>query len=283
MKKLALALVCFASVAFFASCQPENPEPTIAVMSGENYVTGTVDNPTIINLDDANYVNLKYGFHVESNAQTKKELASLKLSVEEIYSEEEGTFTYDTTIDLTGKTSFDFSDFIFDQEERNIIAEATIKAVVTDVNNQTNTATIAMKLDQTAVELIEEDITWVKTGHNVQDLSAYGLVWKTTNYKTPFTHIIPAEGSTLYLVENGDEDFANIVTDLDLANYYANLTETARPIEDYDKVDCNESASYHDLLIVRDAEDNLHAININRAVITTPSEGTRITITGKAK
>lgn len=283
MKKLALALVCFASVAFLASCDPEvqDPQPTIAVMSGENFVTGTVDNPTIINLDDANYVNLKYGFHVESNAQTKKELASLKLAFEEIY--EDGTIVGDTTIDLTGLTSYDFSDFLFPQNERVIIGEATIKAIILDVNNQSSTATIAMKSDKTATDLAVEDITWIKTGHNVQDLSAYGLVWKTTNYKTPFTHIIPAEGSTLYLVENGDEDFANIVTDLDLANYYANLTETARPIEDYDKVDCNASASYHDLLIVRDAEDNLHAININHAAITTPTEGTRITITGKAK
>ena len=283
MKKLALALVCFASVAFFASCQPENPEPTIAVMSGENYVTGTVENPTIIDINDPDAINLKYGFHVESNAQTKKELASLKLSVEEIYSEEEGTFTYDTTIDLTGKTSFDFSDFLFDQEERNIIAEATIKAVVTDVNNQTNTATIAMKLDQTAVELVEEDITWVKTGHEVQDLSDYGLIWKPLNFKSPFTHIVPAEGCTLFLVENGDEDYANIVTDVDLASYYTNLTETSSPIEDYNKIDCNNSANYHDLLIVMDANDELHAININRAEITTPSAGTRITITGKAK
>ena len=281
MKKLALALVCFASVAFFASCQPENPEPTIAVMSGENYVTGTVENPTIIDLNDPDAINLKYGFHVESNAQTKKELASLKLSFEEIYSD--GTYTFDTTIDLTGMTSYDFSDFLFDQEERNIIAEATIKAVVTDVNNQTNTATIAMKLDQTAVELVEEDITWVKTGHEVQDLSDYGLIWKPLNFKSPFTHIVPAEGCTLFLVENGDEDYANIVTDVDLASYYTNLTEISSPIEDYNKIDCNNSANYHDLLIVMDANDELHAININRAEITTPSAGTRITITGKAK
>jgi hypothetical protein len=281
MKKLALALVCFASVAFFASCQPENPEPTIAVMSGENYVTGTVENPTIIDINDPDAINLKYGFHVESNTQTKKELASLKLSFEEIYSD--GTYTFDTTIDLTGMTSYDFSDFLFDQEERNIIAEATIKAVVTDVNNQTNTATIAMKLDQTAVELVEEDITWVKTGHEVQDLSDYGLIWKPLNFKSPFTHIVPAEGCTLFLVENGDEDYANIVTDVDLASYYTNLTETSRPIEDYNKIDCNNSANYHDLLIVMDANDELHAININRAEITTPSAGTRITITGKAK
>ena len=281
MKKLALALVCFASVAFFASCQPENPEPTIAVMSGENYITGTVENPTIIDNNDPNAINLMYGFHVESNAQTKKELASLKLSYETIDSD--GTTTFDTIIDLTGKTSFDFSDFIFDQEERDIVAEATIKAIVTDVNNQTNTATIAMKLDQTAVELVEEDITWVKTGHEVQDLSDYGLIWKPLNFKSPFTHIVPAEGCTLFLVENGDEDYANIVTDVDLASYYTNLTEISSPIEDYNKIDCNNSANYHDLLIVMDANDELHAININRAEITTPSAGTRITITGKAK
>ena len=40
MKKLALALVCLVSVAFFASCDPtvEHPEPTIALLTGEGYI-----------------------------------------------------------------------------------------------------------------------------------------------------------------------------------------------------------------------------------------------------
>jgi len=131
--------------------------------------------------------------------------------------------------------------------------------------------------------LTEEAITWVKTGHTVQDLSAYGLVWKETNYKSPFTHILPAEGSTLYLVENGDQDYANIRTDIDLSNYYSQLAETGRPIDDYKNVDCNVSKDYHDLLIVKEANGKLHAINITHAAITTPAAGTRITITGNAK
>ena len=65
MKKLALALVCLVSVAFFASCDPttDQPEPSIAILSGLEYVNGTVDNPQIIPMDDN--VDWKFGFHVE--------------------------------------------------------------------------------------------------------------------------------------------------------------------------------------------------------------------------
>ena len=73
MKKLALALVCFVSVAFFASCTEPvaNPEPSIAVMTGDNYI---YDGQTI----DL-YQEYNLGFRVASNSQTLKELASFSL------------------------------------------------------------------------------------------------------------------------------------------------------------------------------------------------------------
>ena len=68
MKKLALALVCFASVAFFASCQQEitNPEPTISVITDE----GFVKNGDVIDVEQT----IVYGFQMASNSQPKKEL-----------------------------------------------------------------------------------------------------------------------------------------------------------------------------------------------------------------
>ena len=74
MKKLALALVCFASVAFFASCQQEitNPEPTISVITDE----GFVDNDDVVNLEQP----IVYGFQMASNSQTKKELKQLSIA-----------------------------------------------------------------------------------------------------------------------------------------------------------------------------------------------------------
>ena len=278
MKKLALALVCFASVAFMASCVKtiEHPEPSIAVMTGEDYV---YDGQTV----DLN-VNYKVGFHAASNSQTQKELASFNLAAS-LY-ELDGTLieSRDSTYVISG-TEYDHQEglnFNF-TNTRDLVGKVSITGTVTDVDGKRNAVTINLNINQPAITLEIEPINWVKTGHNVQDLSAYGLVWKETNYKSPFTHIIPAEGSTLYLIENGDEVFNSIVTDIDLNNKFAELAETGRPIDDYKNVDCNASADYHDLLIVKEANGKLHAINITRADITTPSAGTRITITGKAK
>ena len=275
MKKLALALVCFASVAFMASCVKtvEHPEPSIAIMTGENYVS---DGQTI----DLN-TDYLFGFRVASNSETQKELSSFNL-VKELYNMDGELQQSDETTATIRGTEFVYEDTL-NIYVRDLVGKVTITAKVTDVDGKINSQVINLNINQPAVDLTIEDINWVKTGHNVQDLSAYGLVWKETNYKSPFTHILPAEGSTLYLVENGDQDFANIVTDVDLNNYFIQLKETGRPIDDYKNVDCNASANYHDLLIVKEANGNLHAINITRADITTPAAGTRITITGKAK
>ena len=278
MKKLALALVCFASVAFMASCVKtvEHPEPSIAVMTGDNYV---YDGQTV----DLN-VNYKVGFHAASNSQTQKELATFNLAAS-LY-ELDGALieSRDSTYVISG-TEYDHQEglnFNF-TNTRVLVGKVSITGTITDVDGKRNAVTINLDINQPAITLEIEPINWVKTGHNVQDLSAYGLVWKETNYKSPFTHIIPAEGSTLYLIENGDEVFNSIVTDIDLNNKFAELAETGTPIDDYKNIDCNASANYHDLLIVKEANGKLHAININRADITTPSAGTRITITGKAK
>jgi hypothetical protein len=279
MKKLALALVCFASVAFMASCVKtiEHPEPSIAVMTGEDYV---YDGQTV----DLN-VNYKVGFHAASNSQTQKELASFNLAAS-LY-ELDGTLieSRDSTYVISG-TEYDHQEglnFNF-TNTRDLVGKVSITGTVTDVDGKRNAVTINLNINQPAITLEIEPINWVKTGHNEQDLSAYGLVWEKNNYKSPFTHIVPAEGSTLYLIENGDEVFNSIVTDIDLNNKFAELAETGRPIDDYKNVDCNASKDYHDLLIVKEANGKLHAINITHATITTPSGlGTRITITGQAK
>ena len=275
MKKLALALVCFASVAFMASCVKtvEHPEPSLAVMTGENYLYDgqTIDLGT-------EYI---LGFRAASNSETMKELATFNLNGTLYDLNNTLIQSVDTTYTISG------SEYVYQEpwnfNARELVGKVIFTATVADVDGKTNSTTINLSLNQPAVELAVEDINWVKIAHNAQDLSAYGLFWKETNYKSPFTHILPAEGSTLYLVENGDQDFANIVTDVDLNNYFIQLKETGRPIDDYKNVDCNASHDYHDLLIVKEANGKLHAINITRADITTPAAGTRITITGKAK
>jgi hypothetical protein len=275
MKKLALALVCLASVAFFASCNPEvtNPEPSIAVLAGENYVTGTVDNPTIIDVTDENAINLKYGFHVESNAQTKKELASLKITA--TATDETGTETYDTIIDLTGKTSYDFSEYLFRADERDIYLDVTFTALVTDADNKTNTATIAFKLDLPMQPLEETDFTWFRHGSNDgEGLEEFGLEW-TNNGKEVFAIIKPVTGATLY--QFTPDVWDEVLFDVEKAAIF----ENAFSITDFRGVSAWSSKDY-DYVIGTEYMGEYHLIHITHGTVV-GSGPTDITITGQAK
>ena len=253
----------------FNSIYVEDDSPSISILQDEGYV----QNGDVINLN----TEINFGFDIVPNPITNKGLATLVVKIDDDESLTE-------TIDLTGLFEYTYTGSItYTHTRAEIVGTSVITAMVTDAAGQIATATIRLSITQPAVDLVVEDINWVKTGHNAQDLSAYGLFWQETNYKSPFTHILPAEGSTLYLVENGDEVFNSIVTDIDLNNKFAELAETGRPIDDYKNIDCSASANYHDLLIVKEANGKLHAINITHAAITTPAAGTRITITGNAK
>ena len=288
MKKLALALVCMFSVAFFASCTKtiEHPEPSIAVMTGENFVTGTVDNPTIIDFDDENAENYKYGFHVESNAETKKDLSSLIVTWEWI-DEDGGIDSYCDTIDLTGQKSYDYSDYVFEQDRDTLtIIDMTVKAVVIDVDNQRNTATLAYKVQMVEDALIGRTIEWVRKadqlqGNTEQEMAAMGLKW-TRNYKDEyFATIEPLNENVIMYLCDGD-DFDDIVYWSDKYAYFNDLAETAEPVENYRNITTNNDSSYNDMLAVVYG-DNLFLVHITYADIETGSYGTQITITGEAK
>ena len=272
MKKLALALVCLVSVAFFASCQKEveNPEPSISIMTGEDYVYGTVDNPQIISLDDE--TNWKFGFHVEANAETKKELASLSVKYEYVL---EGV-TYDTTcvFDLTGNTSYDFTDYVF--EQRNIVLEATITATVTDADNKTNIAAIAYKIDMPAQPLEEKDFSWFRHGGNPgQGLEEFGLEW-TNNAKEIYCVIKPVAGAMLYSFTA--ETWNEVSTDIEKAAVFSE----ALAISDFRGVSAWTPKDY-DYVIGTLYNGEYHLIHITRGDIETSAAGTDITISGQYK
>ena len=292
MKKLALALVCMFSVAFFASCTKtvEHPEPSIAVKTGELFITGSVDQPTVIDLDDENAISYKYGFHVESNTETKKELKSLVITTDVTYFEEDGQEQeiYYDTIDLTGKTSYDFEDYLFEQERNEILVmEGTIKAVVTDVDNQTNIATVAFrcKVEDTPEPLIGRTIEWIRKGANLQgntesEMAAMGLKW-TISYKDVFATIEPLNEDVVMYLCNGD-DFDDIEFVSQKYEYFANLAENEEPIEKYRNIKTEYGAEYNDMLAVVYGEE-YYLILIEDAEIETGSYGTQITINGAAK
>ena len=270
MKKLALALMCLVSVAFFASCTPEG-DPTIQVLNEEGYV----QDGAVVNIN----TEFDFGFVMASSAETGKELASLIIKIDD---EDPDTLTLTgTEYTYRGTLKYEFT-------KDEIVGESIITAIVTDAAGKTATASITLSINNPAQELEATPIEWVKLGHTVQDLSAYGLLWKTTNYKEPFTHIFPAEGCMLFACAGYGDDFATIKTDLDLANYFNNLAEMTLYPEsinttEYNKVDCNpQDKDYNDLLITKDANGNLHAILIEHANVVYTT-ATQITITGQAK
>lgn len=289
MKKLALALLCLVSVAFFASCEKtvEHPEPMIAVLSGEGYINGTVDEPTVIDAYDEDAIDLKYGFHVEYNSETKKELSTLKITWEYTYYDEgEEVYTYDTIIDLTGETSYDYSDYLFEQDRAIItLMDGKITAVVTDADNQSSTAAIAFTLEMEETPLLSNTIEWIRKGQNVlsaDEMAEYGLEWDRT-FKAPFATIKPMDGATMYVCDG--DDFDDIVYWSDKNAYFTKLVaEGATPAENYRTIDANESGDYNDMLaVIYGDETNLILIDRAEVVYLGSSEGTQITIKGAAK
>ena len=262
MKKLAMALLCLVSVAFFASCSKEG-QPSISVLNEPGYVQ---DGETVTLNEDINF-----GFVMTSSPDSDKELSKLVVKIDgEQWAE----------INLTGLKEYTYRQTIAYDAKEIIIGESEITATVTDKAGEEATASIKLYFKEPAMPLVETAFEWVKIGHNVADLSEYGLEWKETNWKDPFTHIVPATNCTLFVLEGST--YAEIETDIDLVTLFSTLYEGTHPDEEY-KVDVNASATYDDLLITKDADGYLHAIYIDSAKIESVTAGTKVTITGKAK
>jgi hypothetical protein len=262
-------------------------KPSIAVIVADNFITGTIENPTIIDYNDENAINLKYGFHVESNAESMKELSSLKLTWDyTFYENGEETYTYDTaSIDLSGMTSYDFSNYLFEQREIITLMDGTITAVVTDVDNQTDTAVIAftIQIEEVPLHLMSSTIEWVRRGSialNEEEMASYGLKW-TGSYKEVFATIEPLNEDVILYLCNGD-DFENINFVNEKYAYFSNLAETAEPILKYRNISSQNSYDYNDMLAVIYG-DELNLILIKRADIEVGTYGTQVTISGEAK
>ena len=289
MKKLALALVCMFSVAFFASCTKtiENPEPSITPKTGDYFITGTSNNPTVIDANDVNYVNYQYGFHVEANSETKKELKNLVIILDvNYYVDGEENEVYYDTIDLTGKTSDDYIEYLFEPERAiYTLMDGSIKAVVTDVDGQSSSETVYFTVEMEESPLFSYTVEWTRKGANLQgtteeEMAALGLKW-SGSYKEVFATIEPLNDDvTLYLC-NGN-DFEGIEFWSDKYTYFSNLIETAEPILKYRNITTNNDSSYNDMLAVING-DELNLIHITYADIETGSYGTQITITAAVK
>ena len=274
MKKLALALVCLVSVAFFASCQKpvENPEPSIAVIAQDGYVA---DGDTV-NLDE----NIIFGFNVASNVETNKELQSLVVKVDD---------TEWANIALTGN-SYSYTDtVVYSVNAKDIIGQSVISAIVTDVDGKTATATITLNINQNVEPLICTPINWVRKGANIIEgetqLANLGLEW-AGSYKEVFATFKPASGYILYKF---DADWNDINTVDDVAELFNPELGVAEIIPSFREITTNNSSDYDAIIgtvkIGESAEESeIHLMHITHcAVENLASEGTKLTITGEAK
>ena len=276
MKKLALALVCLVSVAFFASCNKpvENPEPTIAVMTGDNYI---YDGQTI----DL-YQEYNLGFRAASNSQTLKELASFSL-VTKLY---EGTaedvrpeVIGDTTITISG-SEFVYEEIVsYELAKSEIIGKIEYTATVFDKDNNMSTKTVTVNLNLPEEPLTVVDFEWYRLGNEQTGLAEYGLVWDQ-NAKSPFAQIKPKDGVILYKFDSNV--WNEVVYGTQKA---AKFADGATTIAMYNNVDVNlANGTYDDVIGTRMPDGTLHLIHVtSHRVGAQQSAGRPIYINGQAK
>ena len=276
MKKLALALVCLVSVAFFASCNPIS-EPTIAVITGENYVYdgASIDLGT----------NYQLGFRAASNSQTMKELAKFNL-VTKIYDMEDNEYySEDTTFVISG------TEYVYEETigfTRDLVGKVIFTATVTDVDGQFKTAVINLNVNQAAVPVEEKDVNWQRKGSNLlneteTEMAAYGLKWVARD--AFHANIQPLnENCKLYVVENNAADFNAVTTDVEKANFF-NRFENVDAVTEYRNINVavNGDKDYNDILAVIDAQGNKHLVLIAKANVQSGTFGVWTTIFGKTK
>lgn len=264
MKKLALALVCLVSVAFFASCDPkvENPEPSISILASEGYLY----DGAVINLDE----EYAFGFMVASNPETQKELASIAVTVDDEPYE---------TVQING-TSYTYQSVISFVSDREIIGEAVIKAVVTDVAGETNSAQFTVSINEEE-KLTEYAFEWYRLGNTQTGLEDFGLYWEQ-NAKATHAQIKPMDGVQMFIFDASVWD--ETITVADEANLFNKALETMHTEPVYNNVSTSASGTYNDVIGTIQPNGITWLINVKKCEIGEfQSAGYPITISGVCK
>lgn len=268
MKKLALALMCMVSVAFFASCTQPKGQPTIAVLSEEGYVK----DGDVVNLGDT----VNYGFVMAVSPESNSLLKTLIVKIDDEAPD---------TITIQGTEHTWRGSIVYNLNTRDeIVGESLITATVTDAAGETATTSIKLSLNQPAVALETKDFSWVRQGSSdATGLAEYGLEW-TGNGKEVFAIIKPVAGAEMYLIL--PEDWAAVKTDVDKAAFFSDGVYSV--ISDFRGVSAWNSKDY-DYVIGTLYNGEYHMIHITHGEVQTitNSQGqtirTDITITGQSK
>lgn len=267
MKKLALALVCFASLAFFASCVKEG-QPTIQVINEAGYAQ---DGATI-NTDE----EVLFGFVVASSPVTNKELSTLIVKIDD-----DPEFT--DTINLAGKTEYRYEGSIT-YSYREIIDHSIITAIVTDASGQSATASIKLNINEEP-QLLASTFDWSRRGltlESAEEMKKVGLDWPGNYRDEVFVTIKPLANCTMYIIEDGNE-FNNITTLAQKNNYFNNLIENGTAAAQYKEISAYHGGDYNTMLAVIDAQGDYHLVHFTRATTELISAGALIHLFGELK
>ena len=265
MKKLALALVCLASVAFFASCQ-QNGVPSIQVLNEEGYVK----DGDVIDLGD----EVNFGFVMSSAIESNSPLTSLIIKIDD---------NAPDTVALTG-TSYTYrGTLVYGLEKDEIVGNSTITATVYDATGQFATASITISLNQAAQSLVGRTFEWYRLGNTITGLDEYGLNWRGNYPRDTYAKLEPKDGVKLFIFNA--EDWANTTTDVEKASLFNKAMETMTPAENYFNVNVTQAnMTYDDVIGTVLADGTCHLIHVTKSrAETVTSQGTAVTITGEAK
>lgn len=268
MKKLALALMCLVSVAFFASCVKEG-QPTIQVINEAGYAQ---DGATI-NVDE----EVIFGFVVASSPVTNKELSTLIVKIDD-----DPEFT--DTINLAGKTEYRYEGSIT-YSYREIIDHSIITAIVTDASGQSATASIKLNINEEEQQLLASTFDWSRRGltlESAEEMKKVGLDWPGNYRDDVFVTIKPLANCTMYIIEDGNE-FNNITTLAQKNNYFSNLIENGTAAAQYKEISAYHDDNYNTMLAVIDAQGDYHLVHFTRATAELVTAGALIHLYGELK
>lgn len=266
MKKLFLALVCFAGVAFFASCggNETSKEPTVTIKTDKNVI------------EDGEEIT--FTIKANSNVNTKKELSSLHFILS--YDTEK---LWDTTLVSNGVTEIE-KELTFALEfgyDDAVEIEAEVFAY--DAADRYAVATTYFTVVPTEDELIEDDIVWYKDGSNdAVGLADYGLEWKNNLAKDIYAVVKPVAGAKLYQFATTSV-YENVTTESEKIAAFENATE----IQQWKEFNTAGAATQNvDYVLGTKYAGEYYLINITKGVIIPWSQThqkTEVTLYGKVK
>lgn len=262
MKKVFLALVCFASVAFFASCGGETDKnPTISLSADKT----TIDSPDVVT----------FTIKADANATSKKDLVSVSVNVTN-----NDQLVYDTIYTATGLT--------FEQELKLELNNPTTEAVVFEVTATVNDAaalnaakTVEITVNPAAATPLEpKAFTWNRRGSNdATGLAEFGLEWNGNYAKAIYATITPAAGVTMYSFESSV--FEAVTTETEKAAAFENAT-VIQQWKEFNVAGAT-TQTFNTVIGTKTADGEFHLIHITNGSYTSGSYGVDVTITGMAK